>query len=452
VAMNDVDLSALRRQSSSEAESKSNAPRRRLRWYVVAPALLALGFLWVFASSLVEFFEPVVEVSIVRPASAQSGEGQSGEGQRAGQLLFQAAGWVEPDPFAIQVPALTQGIVAELLVEEGDRVEEGQVIARLIAEDAELEHRSAIAKLEAAEVELERARELERILQRDFDAALAVTRDLRVHEAHVEAWAAKTKAARAAVETAREDLGVAQFELETQEFLRGKDANSKWELDLAIAKRNAQKARLAQREAELETLRAEQKREAAELARVQGDFELRSQERLELVRAQEQVRLSEALAQGARAARDIAALRLSRVQVRSPRAGIVLERQAEAGSSVGARCWRARLDLRPRATCASEWTFPRRRSLRPRAGSERRSAATSGAAGPIRARCCGSSTGRISKKSRSRSRCASRTRTSSSNRTCSARSRSTDRRERAAVRAARKRMLLRASSVSLRGF
>ena len=48
----------------------------------------------------------------------------------------QASGWVEPDPYPVAVTALTEGVVAEVLVLEGQAVKKGQTVARMVSDDA----------------------------------------------------------------------------------------------------------------------------------------------------------------------------------------------------------------------------------------------------------------------------------------------------------------------------
>ncbi|MAC74974.1 MAG: hypothetical protein CMJ22_05235, partial [Phycisphaerae bacterium] len=95
---------------------------------------------------------------------------------RENEVLVQAPGWIEADPFSVYVPALTEGIVSEILVLEGDRVEQGQAVARLVPDDAEIAHRrtkavveqrqgaleAAIAAHRAAKVEIEELVDLDR--------------------------------------------------------------------------------------------------------------------------------------------------------------------------------------------------------------------------------------------------------------------------------------------------
>ena len=72
------------------------------------------------------------------------------------KVLFQASGWIEPDPYPIRVPSLYDGIVNKVFVLEGDTVKKGQKLASLIDDDARLALKFAQAQLDEA-----RAREVE---------------------------------------------------------------------------------------------------------------------------------------------------------------------------------------------------------------------------------------------------------------------------------------------------
>lgn len=77
---------------------------------------------------------------------------QPGAAPAATGPVVQAPGWLEPAPFPVTASALVPGIVREVLVLEGDRVDAGQVVARLVDDqfkimlaraDAELRMRQA---------------------------------------------------------------------------------------------------------------------------------------------------------------------------------------------------------------------------------------------------------------------------------------------------------------------
>ena len=65
-------------------------------------------------------------------------------------VLFQASGWIEPDPYPRRVPSLYDGIVNEVFVLEGDTVNKGQKLVSLINDDARLALKFARAQLDEA--------------------------------------------------------------------------------------------------------------------------------------------------------------------------------------------------------------------------------------------------------------------------------------------------------------
>src|SRR5687768_9320883 len=117
-----VDLRPLTRERAAP-----RPPRRLFKFLIPIAILVAFGA--VLATNLKDFFGKVVDVTVIRPKSA-TGAG----GEAAGSVALQAAGWVEPEPFAVRVTALASGVVKELLVLESDVVKAGDPVARLIDE------------------------------------------------------------------------------------------------------------------------------------------------------------------------------------------------------------------------------------------------------------------------------------------------------------------------------
>ena len=158
--MSEVDISALRM-------TETPPPRRPLgpRIALGVLVLLALG---VAATFLVPLLTPPrpVATAPVQTATAEAGSGVA---------TAEAAGWIEPDPYAVTVRPLVGGVLEELSVLEGDRVEKGVTVigrlrsaaleaardraqARLVLEDENVKHRGA--ELEVAEGLLEQRAEL----------------------------------------------------------------------------------------------------------------------------------------------------------------------------------------------------------------------------------------------------------------------------------------------------
>lgn len=58
-------------------------------------------------------------------------------------MLFQASGWVEPDPYPVMATALIDGVIDQVFVLEGEKVQRGQLLATLIDDDAKLDLQTA---------------------------------------------------------------------------------------------------------------------------------------------------------------------------------------------------------------------------------------------------------------------------------------------------------------------
>ena len=132
------------------------------------PLILVVGFVLVlfvlFADKLLPApmvqVEPVVTLRSETPQSKDtievSSEVAKAEPQwDTGDLLFQASGWIEPDPFPIVVPTLVSGIIDKVNVLEGESVKAGQQLANLIDDDAKFDLQAVTAKIATLESEIE---------------------------------------------------------------------------------------------------------------------------------------------------------------------------------------------------------------------------------------------------------------------------------------------------------
>lgn len=115
------------------------------------PAGLALGFLAVFALLFGSRLLPALKVQTApvvtlrqsadantdtaRPTPTEASESPA---LPSGPLLFQASGWIEPDPYISYVSTLIDGVIHEVHVLEGDTIAKGQLLATLIDDDAKL--------------------------------------------------------------------------------------------------------------------------------------------------------------------------------------------------------------------------------------------------------------------------------------------------------------------------
>jgi len=321
----DIDLSALSRAPTTIARPK------RSPWRIVLPALILLVFLGVLGTSLRGVFETRKPVSLVRPRPLVHAAGGAPSTAQP-RILLQAAGWVEPDPFPIEVAALTPGVVREVLVLEAERVEAGQVIARLIDADAKLALAAAEAELLAAQAELDAASRAATIEATRFERALEVTEGERTLAADVEGAKSDVLEGEADMRRAEAQLRVERDELALQKELEANGATAPRVLELAQARVDAAQAELDVSRASTDSARAQVQSLGAKYARARTELELRLNDSLALSNAEAAHARARSELAKAQVARDQAQLRLSRTEVVAPAAGIVLERRAVPGS------------------------------------------------------------------------------------------------------------------------
>lgn len=298
-----TDLRALRRSSQSSDRTRSSpstssgdaapVPRPRARWatrlLIPTAVLLATGGILAYAAR--DVFQPRLAVHVAAaipktvatiaiaesdvPATTATVDDASPA--VLGPVAVQAPGWIEPAPFAVNVPVLAEGVVKEVLVLEGERIEVGQVVARLIDDDARLAVRVVEAMLNERAADVDRAK------------AAVATAEAQVHVERI------------AVDELRDEI-TRKRELVG---LGGVSAGDFRRMEI----------RLGGLEARVVTA----ERAADEAKAVLGQA-------------------TAALA-ASQVAKDEASLRIARMEVRSPIAGVVLARLVEPGSriSIGAK-------------------------------------------------------------------------------------------------------------------
>lgn len=159
-------LHRLQRGSQQEAESAfGGEPRKKRPIPTLAralPWLLLTAFVilaWLLFGDRFERARPVELVKVVttRASAAVPGNlaGSDDSLSFDGDVLFQASGWIEADPLPIRVTTLYSGVVEEVRVLHGEKVEQGQILATLVDEDARLDLQSAEANLAQARADLE---------------------------------------------------------------------------------------------------------------------------------------------------------------------------------------------------------------------------------------------------------------------------------------------------------
>ena len=289
------------------------------RTRVLLPGALLLGFGAAIAYTARDALRPATPVKIVPVVLAPAASGGGG-GESAGTVTVQAPGWVEPDPYAVAVAALADGVVRDVLVLEGQPVQKGQVLARLIDEDAKLALARAEAELALRQAALAAAQAgWDHPVERTRATAAAAGRaeqtraELRMLESEVLAAAAKAEESR----------------YENERLSKAFEGNAATPLEAVIARQ-----RFAAAEATLETTRRRDAVLRQQLA--QAEAESTAAKENQRLRIEEARALAEAKAAAdlARAARDEARLRLDRMEVRAPADGVVMSRLVEPGSKL----------------------------------------------------------------------------------------------------------------------
>lgn len=186
-------VSDLKRELASlTIDRERPAPRRRLWPLAVALAGLVAGVA-VYALRA-HRARTGVEVETVRASLGSVPEAGSG------RAILTASGYIVPRRKAV-VSAKIQGRLAELRVEEGSRVTEGEVIARLESGDYSAQVDKARASVQRAEADLDENRRQLRLSQ-------SLARDRIVSQDQVDAAASRVKIAEAALAQARADLSL----------------------------------------------------------------------------------------------------------------------------------------------------------------------------------------------------------------------------------------------------
>jgi multidrug efflux pump subunit AcrA (membrane-fusion protein) len=317
-------------------------PSRRLATRVLVPlGVLATG-IGVLLYTGGEALRPAVAVRVVPvvlKGDGPTGGDDVGEERIAGHagggaVAAQAPGWIEPDPYAVNVSALANGVVREVLVLEGQRVEAGQVVARLIDDEARLvlvraeaEVKARLAEMVSAEGELKHAKTV-------WDNPIEQTRAAAVAEAQLAE--ARAELARLPLEVAAQSSRLEELrdDLMRKEELLEKRAVSAGDVAQLRLRVSAQGAMLDSTRARQPVLEAKVRETEAMWVAARDDLRLRSHDTRDLTKAYAMMEVAKAALARAEAERDESRLRLERMEVKSPVGGVVLERLKAPGSKV----------------------------------------------------------------------------------------------------------------------
>lgn len=315
-------------------------PRRTVTRYVL-PIALFLAFAGMFAYATRDALIPVIEVQVVQPvvpsgataaaavvpgapsaddeapagektaneAPAQAGATESPAPKPAiigGQPIFQAPGWIEPDPFTTLVSSLIPGTLSEVYVREGQTVAPGMVVAELDSVDAQIALQKAEANLAVKQAELEAA-------QQNWDNPIVVQQALKTAEAEkARLEAEKIKLQR-------------QYEFQTKLASISRQLGKSGADSVLAAEKAVLEARVA--EATVHEINAKILAQEAILQAAASTAELRIEDKSQLALAKAQL-------QEATAAVDEAKVALERCKVTAPTTGTVMRLHKTPGAMV----------------------------------------------------------------------------------------------------------------------
>jgi len=202
----EITLSDLKGELASLRIDRDQTAKSPWRWplLLLIPVLAVLGGLYAFRAR--DAFSAVT----VETANATLTSGGSG-GAAAGTPILAASGYLVARRKAV-VSAKIQGRLAELRVEEGSRVREGELIARLESRDYEAQVHRASASVERAQADLAEA-------ERQARVARGLTEQKVMAQDSLDAADSRVRIAQAALGQARADLGFAEASLANTRIL-----------------------------------------------------------------------------------------------------------------------------------------------------------------------------------------------------------------------------------------
>ena len=317
-----VDLSqlAVKRQAVGPASVKSR--RRWVSRYAFPMGILgAFGglFGWAARDSFLPAHVVTVTPVIVTRADVQ----------QEGTPLFQAAGWIEPQPSPVIASALAAGVIQEMLVVEGQMVEAGAPIARLIDADARITLQQAEANFRLAQADAQNA---DAVLTA-AKAMLENPNELKVALAESESLLAETTLTLNnlpfAIKAAQNRRQVAAENLARKEDAG--DAVAGRILREAAAELSVAEGALAELQSRQPTLREQLEALTRKRGALRQQLELMTEPKRAVAASEAKVAAAKARQDQAQLAVDVARLNLERMVVRAPITGRILTIDARPG-------------------------------------------------------------------------------------------------------------------------
>jgi RND family efflux transporter MFP subunit len=165
-------------------DARHHPPPRRLPSWLI-PAGIAVGFALLFLLLFRDRLLPAPTVDVATVLTTPTDQAASAPSNKTtGGMLFQASGWIEPDPLPIKATALIDGVVDEVHVLEGQLVKKGETLATLVDDDARLalaaaeeNHRTLVAARDSQIASIASARKKLESVKAVHQAALTLQED-----------------------------------------------------------------------------------------------------------------------------------------------------------------------------------------------------------------------------------------------------------------------------------
>lgn len=304
-------------------------PKRKLL-PVLIPILVFFGTIGLIAWSAWPVMRPVPTMEIAQAVFVQSDQSINPQDKTGSEIqntrTVQAAGWLEADPFYIAATALADGVVKEMLVLEGDFVEQGEVLARLVDDDSRLRVARADAEVLRARAALSQARSMLTAAEENWETPFELQRVVSSQDAMLRERTAELEQLPSLI-AEQESLSIKSDE-ELKSIERAYRGNAAAEIEFIAAREiaKAQRAKLEAIRARESMLKASIERIRSDLIAAQTNLDLRIEDRARLDGARAVFELAQAEVAQREAQLAEAHLELERMTIRAPITGYIQRR------------------------------------------------------------------------------------------------------------------------------
>jgi HlyD family secretion protein len=248
-------------------------------------------------------------------------------------LRITASGKVVPVQ-SVNISPKNPGVLTELYVEQGDRVEKGQIIARMDVGDIQAQIAQYRANLAQAQAQLAEAQAGTRPQEIAQSRARLAQAQAQLAEAQAGSRPQEIAKAQAQVDAARARANYTSEQVKRYQYLYAQGAERKQLLDQAISEDNSAKANLAEAQKQVSLLQSGTRSEVvaardAAVTEARAAFVL-----LEEGSRPEQIAQRQAAVKAAQAQLLGSQVRLQDTIIRAPFAGVVTQKYANIGAFV----------------------------------------------------------------------------------------------------------------------